>query len=132
MKKFISKIKVRYAETDQMGVVHHGNYAQYLEYARIEWLDALGLPYHEIEKQGMMLPVFSMDFKFKNPAKFGDILTIETFLLEKPGVRISFKYNIYNQENLLLTEAQTTLVFMNAKTRKPIRCPQYFSEKLGF
>lgn len=132
MNKHISFVKVRYAETDQMGVVHHGNYAQYLEMARLDWLDSLGVSYKNMEKNGVMLPVFEMNIKFKKPASFDDTLRIETTLKEKPGVKIEFDYLIYNENNELLTVAYTTLVFMDATTKRPIRCPQFVLDKLDF
>ncbi|MGB7786295.1 MAG: thioesterase family protein [Salinimicrobium sp.] len=132
MKSHFSYVKVRYAETDQMGVVYHGNYAQYLEIARIDWLDALGISYKKMEAEGVMLPVYELKLRFKRSAKFDDRLKIETRLKEKPGVRIAFEYSIYNQEEELLTEAETTLIFMDIEKNKPMKCPQYILEKLGF
>lgn len=132
MKSHTSYVKVRYAETDQMGVVYHGNYAQYLEIARIEWLDALGISYKRMEEQGIMLPVYELNLKYKKSARFDDVLRIETTLLKKPGVRIEFSYQIFNQEDELLTEARTILVFMDMKQQRPIKCPLYVLEKLGF
>lgn len=130
MKTHITNVKVRYAETDQMGVVHHGNYAEYLEIARIDWLQHLGVSYGKLEKEGIMLPVYSMEFRFLKPALFDDVLTIKTRLNNHPSVRISFQYEIYNQEKELITTASTVLVFMDAKTKKPVRCPQYIKDKI--
>ncbi|HCV79572.1 MAG: thioesterase [Zunongwangia sp.] len=130
MKDHLSILKVRYAETDQMGVVHHGNYAQYLEIARIDWLEKIGISYKSMEKNGIMLPVYEMNFKFKKSAFFDDQLKIFTSLRQRPDVKIIFDYKIYNQEGELLTTANTVLVFMDAKTRRPIRCPDYVLEKL--
>ncbi len=123
-----TQIRVRYAETDQMGVVHHGNYATYLELARIEWLDQLGVSYRTMEKQGVMLPVHAMQFKFKKSAFFDDNLTIVTILREKPRARIIYDFEIYNQEKELLTTASVTLVFMDVVRKKPIPCPDYLLE----
>lgn len=132
MKSHNSYVKVRYAETDQMGVVYHGNYAQYLEIARIDWLEAIGISYKKMEEQGVMLPVYELKLIFKKSAKFDDRLKIETTLLKKPGVRIEFFYKIFNQNGELLTEAETTLIFMDMEKNKPIKCPQYVLDKLGF
>lgn len=132
MKSHSTYVKVRYGETDQMGVVYHGNYAQYLEIARIDWLDALGISYRKMEEEGVMLPVYEMNLKFKKSAKFDDELKIETYLKQKPGVRIEFRYLIYNQHGDLLTEAETTLIFMDIEKNKPLRCPQNVLEKLGY
>ena len=125
-----TSLKVRYSETDQMGVVHHGNYAQYLELARIDWLSKLGVSYKSMEGSGIMLPVFAMDFKFKKSAFFDDELTIKTMLRKIPTVSIIFDFEVYNQNQELLTIASTTLVFVNSKTRKPIQCPSYLIDKI--
>ena len=132
MKSHFTYVKVRYAETDQMGVVYHGNYAQYLEIARIDWLEAIGISYKKMEEEGVMLPVYELNLKFKKSAKFDDELKIITRLKKKPGVRIEFEYEIFNQHGELLTEAETTLIFMDMEKNKPIRCPQPILEKLGF
>ncbi len=130
MFNYNSFVKVRYAETDQMGVVHHGNYAIYLELARIEWLNQLGVSYKNMEKNGVMLPVYEMNFSFLKSAFFDDTLTIETSLKNLPGARIIFNYQIFNQSGELLCKASTTLVFVNMKTNRPMRCPDYILEKL--
>lgn len=130
MKRHFSFIRVRYAETDQMGVVHHGNYAQYLELARIEWLDQFQVSYKTMEEDGVMLPVYDLWFKFSRPAKFGDTLRVETILRELPAAKIVFDYTIYNQEEELLTKASSTLVFMDKITKKPMKCPEYILNKL--
>lgn len=131
MKNHFSKVCVRYGETDQMGVVHHGNYAQYLELARIEWLQKFGVSYKTMEESGVMLPVYEMQFKFKKPAFFGDVLRIETALEDIPKFKIDLRYTIKNQEDQLLTTARTVLVFTDAETRKPRLCPDYILRALG-
>lgn len=131
MKSHESNVKVRYSETDQMGVVHHGNYAQYLEIARLEWLAALGVSYKTMEEEGVMLPVYELNTKFLKPAFFEDELVIKVRLKETPSVKITFEYFIYNQKEELLTIAYTTLVFMDSQSRKPIRCPKYILEALA-
>ncbi len=130
MKRHHTFVKVRYAETDQMGVVHHGNYAQYLEIARLEWLDQLGVSYKSLEKEGVMLPVHELNTKFIKPAYFDDILRIETQLKELPRIKIEFAYQIFNQFDELITTAHTILVFMDSETKKPIRCPEYILNKI--
>lgn len=130
MKTHQTYVKVRYAETDQMGVVHHANYALYLEMARIDWLSQLGISYKSMEQEGIMLPVYAMEFKFIKPATFDDILKIETSLKGIPGVRIEFFYSIFNPDKELITTASTVLVFMDSKTKRPIKCPEFILEKL--
>jgi acyl-CoA thioester hydrolase len=130
MKAHQTQIKVRYAETDQMGVVHHANYAQYLEIGRLEWLSALGVSYKEMEAEGIMLPVVSMSLSYKKPALYDDILTVSTQLLKPPTVSIEFNYEIHNSSGELLTTANTKLVFVNMKSNSPMRCPHYILDKL--
>ncbi|WP_069675857.1 acyl-CoA thioesterase [Formosa sp. Hel1_33_131] len=125
-----TKIKVRYAETDQMGVVYHGNYAQYLEIGRLEWLTALGISYKEMEANDVMLPVVSLSLNYKKPAFYDDVLTISTTLVKQPTASIEFNYEIHNSSGELLTTANTKLVFVNMKSNFPMRCPQYILDKL--
>ncbi|MFP2994503.1 thioesterase family protein [Spongiivirga sp. MCCC 1A20706] len=125
------QINVRYGETDKMGVVYHGNYPQYLELGRIEWLNKLGFSYKEMEDNGIMLPVFSLQLNYKKSARFGDVLTLKTTLKKMPTVKIEFDYEIYNQEGELLTLANTILAFIDMKTNKPTRAPEYLVEKLS-
>ena len=130
MKSHKTFVKVRYAETDQMGVVHHGNYPQYLEIARLEWLDTLGISYKNMEQEGIMLPVYELNLKYIKPVTFDEKLTIETRLHEMPNVKIIFDYSVFNEQGELVTSATSVLVFMDSKTRRPTRCPEYILEKL--
>ena len=125
-----TKIKVRYAETDQMGVVYHGNYAQYLEIGRLEWLSAIGISYKEMEANDVMLPVVSLNVNYKKPAYYEDILTVSTTLIKQPTASIEFAYEIHNSSGELLTTANTILVFVNMKSNLPMRCPRYILDKL--
>jgi len=118
-------IRVRYNETDQMSYVHHGNYASYFEMGRLEWLRNKGISYKEMEENGVMLPVYALATRFVSPAKYDDLLVITTRLKEMPSVRISFEYEIHNQENKLIATGETTLVFVNMKTGRPMKAPSY-------
>ncbi|WP_233884211.1 acyl-CoA thioesterase [Tenacibaculum piscium] len=130
MKKNNTTIRVRYAETDQMGVVYHGNYAQYLEVGRTELLRSMGITYKNMELSGVMLPVISLSCNFKKSALYDDEITITTSIKKMPAVKIEFDYEITNQHNELIATAKTTLAFMNKKIKKPMRCPEYILEKL--
>lgn len=130
MIKHQTKVKVRYGETDQMGVVYHGNYAQYFEIGRIEWLSSLGVSYKEMEAQGIMLPVVVLNINYSKPAFYEDVLIITTSLIKPPEVSIEFKYELHNECGELLTTAYTKLVFVDSKSRSPIRCPDFFLDKL--
>ncbi len=123
--------RVRYGETDQMGIVYHGNYPQYLEMGRIEWLRALGISYKSMEENGILLPVISLQINFKKSAVYDDLITVKTILKKTPMVRIEFDYVIYRNSNEILATANTVLAFMNKDTKRPLRCPDYILEKLG-
>lgn len=123
MKTSILKIRPRYAETDQMGIIHHSNYLIYMEQARLEWLNALGFSYQRMEDEGVLLPVYQIDIKYKNPIKFGDEITVKTTLRTIPTTRVVFDYEITKKDGFLCATAVLTLVFTDAKSfrpRKPI------------
>ena len=122
--------RTRYGETDQMGVVYHGNYAHFFELGRTEWLRSLGITYKYMEKNGVMLPVISLSSKFLKSAFYDEVLTVKTILKKTPGVRIEFDVEITNEKNELITTGNTILVFVNAATKKPMRCPEYILEKI--
>ena len=124
--------RIRYSETDQMGVVYHGNYAQYLELARVEWLRSLGISYKIMEEGGIMLPVISLSIKYLKPALYDDLITVKVKLNKKPTVRIEFDYEITNEAGELLATANTVLVFMDMKRKRPIKCPQFLLDKLNY
>jgi len=130
VKKNLINIRVRYGETDQMGIVYYGNYAQYLEQGRTEWLRELGFSYKWMEDNNIHLPVINLCIDFKFPAYYDDVLTVTTSLKRIPEVRIEFYYEIHNQEGKLLVTANTTLVFVNSTTKKLMKAPDYLLEKL--
>jgi acyl-CoA thioester hydrolase len=125
-----TKIRVRYGETDRMGYVYYGNYAEYFEVGRTEMLRSLGMTYKTMEDNGIILPVRSMSIHFKNPAQYDDLLTIKTFLKSFPEVKLDFYYEIINEKKLLLCCGNTILVFVDYKTKKVIRAPQYFLDAI--
>ncbi len=118
-------LRVRYGETDPMKYVYYGNYAEYFEVARVELFRELGMPYDEIEKLGIWLPVSEYQIKYLKPALYDQILEIHTYIKKIPGVRIEFDYEIYNEAKEKITEAKTTLFFFEAKTNRPVKCPEF-------
>lgn len=122
--------RVRYGETDQMGVVYHGNYAQYLEMGRVELFREYGVSYKEMENNGIMLPVISLQVVYKKPALYDDLITVRTILKKIPSVKIEFDFEIYNEARELLAEANVVLVFMDMKRNRPVRCPKDILEKI--
>lgn len=118
------QVRVRYAETDQMGFVYYGNYAMYYEIARVEAFRQLGYPYKKLESDGVGMPVISMNVNFHHPALYDDVLTIKVTIPEKPKSRIRFAYEITNQEGKLINTGNTELVFIKMETGKPTRLPE--------
>ncbi|GLV47352.1 thioesterase [Thermus sp. LT1-2-5] len=101
-----TRLKVRYAETDQMGVVHHAVYAVYLEAARVEFLEAAGLPYHEVEARGVYFPVVELGLTFRAPARFGQVVEVKTRLAGLSRRDLRFAYRV-EREGFLLAEGYT-------------------------
>ena len=125
-----TNIRVRYGETDQMGYVYYGNYAQFFEVGRVEWLRALGVSYKSLEESGIMLPVINLNINYMKPAKYDDLLTVTTVVTKKPLVKIEFDFEVHNENNDLLTTGFTSLVFMDMKKNKPIKAPKYLLDQI--
>ncbi|MGA0062591.1 MAG: acyl-CoA thioesterase [Flavobacteriaceae bacterium] len=122
------QLRVRYSETDQMGVVYHSNYLNYLELSRVEWLRDLGFSYAELEKNGVLLPVVHASLNYCSPARYDDLLRIESRVSEMGGSSIEFQSEIYNDRGVLLVEAVVRLVCIQSGTFKPIPVPSYLRE----
>jgi acyl-CoA thioester hydrolase len=131
LKKTETTLRVRYGETDQMGVVYYGNYAQYLEQGRTEWLRGMGFSYKWMEENGIHLPVVNLTIDYKHPAHYDDLITITTTLKKIPTFKIEFYYEIHNQEGQLLVNASTILVFINSATNKLRKAPDYLLERIN-
>jgi len=125
-----TKIRVRYGETDRMGYAYYANYALYFEVCRTEMLRTLGLTYKEWEDSGILLPVRSLSINYKSPAYYDDLLTITTILKELPTAKISFDYEVRNEKDLVISTANTVLVFVDAATGRPTRPPENFLQAL--
>ena len=121
------EIKVRYYETDQMGIVHHSNYLKFFEFARIEWLEKLKIPYQKIEKNNIILPVVNCELKFLKPLVFGDTFHVKVHCTKKPTSSIEFSYEIFNKRGEKTTEGKTLLAFLNSDSMNPVRCPEIIS-----
>ncbi len=124
------KLRVRYGETDQMGVVYHGSYPAYFEEGRTEWLRDLGVTYRWMEENQIMLPVVEISIKYSKPARYDDLLKVSTQLREIPTVKITFDYVLLNDQNETLATAFTTLVFINKDTNKIMKAPQFLLNKI--
>ncbi len=130
MYKSETTVRVRYGETDQMGYVYYGIYAMYYEVARVESLRQLGLTYKEIEAMGIIMPVLENRSRFIAPGRYDEELRIVTTLREKPSVRIKFEYEIFNSENTLIHQGETSLAFVDKVTNRPCRPPEAMQKVL--
>lgn len=128
MIKTETTLRVRYGETDQMGFVYYGVYAQYYEVGRVEAMRSLGFSYREMEESGVLMPVINLTVNYKKPAKYDDEVRIVTTVKEMPGIRITFHYECFNQHNELLNTGSVTLVFIDKEKNKPMQPPAWFME----
>lgn len=126
----VKGIRVRYADTDQMGYVYYGNYARYYEIGRVEALRSLGFHYKAMEDSGVMMPVYENRSRYHKPARYDDELTIKVTIPELPRARIIFQYEISNQDNILLNSGETTLVFQRRDNAKLCFAPDPLMERL--
>lgn len=125
------QIRVRYADTDQMNMVYHGNYVQYFEVGRTESIRHLGFTYKDMEAMGVIMPVVEWHAKFIRPAHYDDLLTIKTILKELPGDhRVEFLQEVYNEKGKLLTTGKAVLYFIDAKTKTKTNMPEQLRSKL--
>jgi acyl-CoA thioester hydrolase len=125
-----TKIRVRYGETDQMGYMYYGNYAQYYEVGRVEMLRSLGMDYAAMEASGIMLPVLELSCKFIKPAKYDQEIMVKTIVDQLPGIRIHFKYELFNEAEELINIGATTLVFVDMLKNKPCLPPEDFMNRI--
>lgn len=125
-----TKIRVRYGETDQMGYMYYGNYAEFFEVGRVEMLRSLGLTYSGMEASGIMMPVLEMKCKYLKPARYDEEITINVIMDKMPGVKIHFRYDLFNERDELIHIGETLLAFINMKTNRPCLPPTEFLEKL--
>ncbi len=130
MISYDAKIRVNYKDTDKMGIVHHSNYIVYYEMARVEALRAWGMPYSEMEAQGIISPILEVGSKYIHPAYFDEVLTMRVIVEELPMVRFKVRYELYNEAEVLINTGHTWLGFLNGETRRPCRAPQYLIDGL--
>ncbi len=125
-------IRVRYAETDQMNVVYHGNYAQYFESARTESIRRLGFTYKQMEAMDIIMPIVELHTRFLRPAHYDDLLTVKTILKEQPtDHRVEFHHEVYNEKEKLLTLGRVVLYFINSKSQEKTTMPEALREALA-
>ena len=125
-----TKLRVRYSETDQMGYMYYGNYAQFYEVGRVEMLRSLGLTYSGMEEAGVKMPVLEMHSKYLKPALYDEEITIRVIMEKMPGIRIHFRYEFYNAKQEHIHTGETLLVFINMQTNRPCLPSQEFLNKV--
>ena len=132
MIKSESKLRVRYGETDQMGYVYYGVYAQYYEVGRVEAMRQLGFSYKDVEAKGILMPVVEFIVNYKKPAFYDDEITLITYIKKKPeGLKIIFDYECYNSQKELLNTGKVTLVCVDKLTQKMVKLPNWFNKALS-
>ena len=124
MISFETKIRVEDHHTDQMGIVHHSNYIRYFECGRSDMMAKAGLPIEKIEEAGIMLPIVSVECRYRRPAKMGDRIRIVSMIEKVPSAKLIVRSEIFNQNDELLVEGSVTLGFIDSQTRRPVRCPE--------
>lgn len=125
-----TQVRVRYKDTDQMGIMHHSNCIVLYETARTEWLRDMGLTYAEIERRGVMSPIIEVQSRYHYPAFYDEVLTVKVMMDEMPAARLNISSEVYNEAGRLINTGRVTLGFMNAQTRRPCRVPEWFVEAL--
>jgi acyl-CoA thioester hydrolase len=121
-------IRVRYGETDRMGYMYYGHYPEYFEVSRTDMIRSLGLSYREIEDSGIIMPVKSLKVDYKTPALYDELLTVKSCLKTLPEIKLDIDYEIYNEKQQLVCTGNTVLAFVDVKTRRPKRAPEFFLE----
>lgn len=119
--------RVRYVETDQMGIVYHSNYYVWFDMGRTEFLRCLGYNYSDLEKKGLLLPILETHCYYKKAVRYDDIITVRTMISELKGVRITFKYEVYNQNGDMVAYGSTVQATVNS-SMKPIELKRRFPE----
>ncbi|WP_295767200.1 thioesterase family protein [uncultured Mucilaginibacter sp.] len=127
---YTTKVRVRYGETDQMGYMYYGNYAEFFEVGRVEMLRSLGLTYKWMEETGIMMPVLEMKCRYLKPALYDEEISIKVTMDKMPGVKIHFSYELFNEKQELIHIGETLLAFINMKTNRPSLPQQEFLDKL--
>lgn len=125
-----SKIRVRYADTDQMGYMYYGNYAEFYEVGRVEMLRSLGITYKSMEDKGIIMPVTELKCKYIKPAFYDEEITVKVTIATMPSLRIHFLYELYNEREELINLGETTLVFIDKEKNKPCLPSADFLDRL--
>ena len=129
-RRFCINHRVRYSDTDRMDMVYHGSYVPMLEAARVDTLREIGWVYSEMETKGVLLPVIDLRVQYKMPARYDQILRIETHVVRPPTAKLEFRFHVYHEQDLLV-EANVVLAFVNANSGLPQRAPSGLANALA-
>lgn len=129
-RRFCINHRVRYSDTDRMDMVYHGSYIPMLEAARVDTLREIGWVYSEMESNDILLPVIDLKLKYKMPARYDQVLRIETHVVRPPSAKLEFCFHVYHEQNLLV-EANVVLAFVNAISGLPQRAPSGLEKALS-
>lgn len=131
-KKITIQLKVNYHQVDQMGIVHHAQYAYFFEQARIEWLHNQGVSYADLEKNGILLPLTEILIEYKRPLRFDDVFFVHLNLETFDSKFFNFSYIIENEEKTKIATASTRLVFVNKASMRSMKCPEHLLNNFTF
>ncbi len=131
-KKTTIQLKVNYHQVDQMGIVHHAQYAYFFEQARIDWLNQQGVSYATLEQKGILLPLSEISIEYKRPLRFDDNFFVHTSIDTFKPYFVTFSYCIENQQQTIVTTAHTRLVFVDCNTMRAMKCPKFLQDKFIF
>lgn len=130
MFEYTTKLRVRYGETDQMGYMYYGNYAEFYEVARVEMMRSLGMSYKEMETSGVMMPVVELHCKYLKPALYDEEISIKVIIKAMPRARMHFYYELYNEKSELINTGETLLVFVKMSTGRLCFIPNELADKM--
>lgn len=125
---FTSEIRVRFTETDPLGIVWHGNYIQYFEDGREAFGREHGISYLEQKAHGFTSPIVKSSCEHKLPLRYGDVATIKTFFINSPAAKMIFRYQIFDPQERLVCTGETVQVFLNDKGELSLTNPEFFTE----
>ena len=127
-----TSIRVRYGETDKMGYLYYGKYAQYYEVGRVEALRSLGITYKELENQhGIMMPVMTMQVRYLRPAHYDDLISIKTYIRKRPSKSIIFHSELFNEQEQFINKGEVRLAFIRIEDNQRIDMPEILEQKLA-
>ena len=126
-----TSFRVRYCETDQMGIVNNGVYPAWFEVGRTELFRNLSLAYSDFEKKGFFMPLVELYIKYHFPAYYDEMVTVTAMIKELPITRVVIHYEIHNEQGKLIVSGETTQACLDAKTMRPTRIPVFLREDMN-